>query len=278
MGSEWTQSRDNSIKAKTYQLREKYGEGEIPHQSKTGYGPILLTCSFPYVRDWLNEHPYRNEPDSRLICNLMSGAPVKPEALWTMMKCLKARIIRLLGNGGITDVTERQKLDHLLKTKKWNPYCIRHSAITSDSDYLPDYALKKKARWSMNSKQPSRYIKSRMGDELRQKILVHSGIIVEDEIKKRRSTLTCPRCDDINAIDNKVCSECAYPLSPATYEEIKSAEDTKLKALEEKHQQGLRTLEGKIEEEKVRINRLISLLIKEGKDGVTAFTKEDFDR
>jgi hypothetical protein len=25
-----------------------------------------------------------------------------------------------------------------------NPYCIRHSAITADSDYLPEYALKKK--------------------------------------------------------------------------------------------------------------------------------------
>ena len=62
------------------------------------------------------------------------------------------------------------------------------------------------------------------------------------------------------------------------YEEIKSAEDTKLKALEEKHQQGLRTLEGRIEEESKNSNRLISLLIKEGKDGVTAFTKEDFDR
>jgi hypothetical protein len=35
---------------------------EIPHEAKTGTGPILLTCSFPYVRDWLNEHPFRNEP------------------------------------------------------------------------------------------------------------------------------------------------------------------------------------------------------------------------
>ena len=35
---------------------------EIPHEAKTGTGPILLTCSFPYVRDWLNEHQFRNEP------------------------------------------------------------------------------------------------------------------------------------------------------------------------------------------------------------------------
>jgi hypothetical protein len=42
------------LKIKHIRLRERYGEGEIPHEAKTGTGPILLTCSFPYVRDWLN--------------------------------------------------------------------------------------------------------------------------------------------------------------------------------------------------------------------------------
>ena len=56
---------------------------------------------------------------------------------------------------------------------------MRHSAITSDSDYLPEYALKKKVRWSMNSKQGSRYIKRRMGNDLKKQILVHNGIISE---------------------------------------------------------------------------------------------------
>ncbi|MFY9869631.1 MAG: hypothetical protein WAK17_07930 [Candidatus Nitrosopolaris sp.] len=72
-----------------------------------------------------------------------------------MMKQLRIRVIRLLEKGAITDEDERLRLEFLLKTKKWNPYCIRHSAITSDSDYLPEYALKKKVRWSMNSKQGS---------------------------------------------------------------------------------------------------------------------------
>ena len=44
------------LKIKHIRLREKYGEGEIPYEAKTGSGPILLTLSFPYVRDWLNEH------------------------------------------------------------------------------------------------------------------------------------------------------------------------------------------------------------------------------
>jgi hypothetical protein len=58
------------LRIKNIRLKQKYGEGEIPFQAKTGSGPLLLTVSFPYVRDWLNEHPFRNEPNARLICNL----------------------------------------------------------------------------------------------------------------------------------------------------------------------------------------------------------------
>ena len=66
------------LKIKNIRLKERYREGEVPYQAKTGSGPILLTFSFPYVRDWLNEHPFRNTPEARLICNLNNGAPIKP--------------------------------------------------------------------------------------------------------------------------------------------------------------------------------------------------------
>ena len=157
------------LKIKHIRLREKYGEGEIPYEAKTGSGPILLTLSFPYVRDWLNEHPYKNEPNARLICSLITGSSIRSDSLWTMMKQL--RITRLLQNSSISNSEEREQLEFLLKTKKFNPYCLRHSAITSDSDYLPEYALKKKVRCSMNSKQGNRYIKNRLGNDLKEKIL-----------------------------------------------------------------------------------------------------------
>jgi integrase/recombinase XerD len=134
------------LRIKHLRLRDKYGEGEVPHEAKTGGGPILLTCSFPYVRDWLNNHPFGNSPEARVICSLHNGSPVKPEAMNTMMKQLKSRIERLVKRGEIRDSKEQEMLEYLLKTKKWNPYCIRHSAITYDSDSLPEFALKKKVR------------------------------------------------------------------------------------------------------------------------------------
>src|SRR5215203_5539833 len=213
------------MRIKNLRLREKYGEGEVPYEAKTGSGPILLTFSFPYVRDWLNEHPFKNEPNARLVCNLTTGGPVKPNAIWDMMRQLKIKIKRLLDNNEITDKTERERLQYLVNTKKWNPYCIRHSSITNDSDYLPEYALKKKARWSMNSRQGSRYIKNRMGNDLKEKILEQNGIILDISKVKRSTVIDCPRCQLINQFENKYCSKCSYPLKSEAYDEIKKQEE-----------------------------------------------------
>jgi hypothetical protein len=165
------------LKIKHIRMKEKYAEREIPHEAKTGSGPILLTFSFPYVRDRLNEHPFRNEPNARLICNLINGSPIKSDAIWRIMTQLRMRIKRLLQSQEIRDIKERECLSYLGSTKKWNPYCIRHSSITSDSYFLAEYALKKKVRWSMNSIQSSRYIKRRMGEQLKKEILARNGII-----------------------------------------------------------------------------------------------------
>jgi hypothetical protein len=182
-------------------LKEQYAEGEIP-EGKTGSGPILLTASFPYVRDWLNLHPLKNYPRAKLICHSSNGRAVKPDYLWTLMMQLKT---------------------------KWNPYCFRHSAITHDSDYLPGYALNKKVRWSMNSKQPGRYIKNRMGDTLKKTILNHNGIATEQDSKSRLTSRRCTKCETVNALENNYCSkrDCGYPLTPAAYEEIKNKEAEK---------------------------------------------------
>jgi len=235
------------LKIKHIRLSEKYGEGEIHYEAKTGTGPVLLSCSFPYVRDWLNEHPFKNEPNARIICNLNTGAPVGPDAMWTMIKQLRNRIIHLLEKGSITDEAERQKLEYLIKNKKWNPYCIRHSSISSDSDYLPEYALKKKVRWSMNSKQGSRYIKRRMSNDLKEQILVHNVVITDSQKQKRPSVLSCPRCNLVNAIDNKYCSKCSYPLVPSAFDEIKAAENQRIQAIEEKYEQDMKSMREEME-------------------------------
>ncbi|HJT83510.1 MAG TPA: hypothetical protein VJ697_03420 [Nitrososphaeraceae archaeon] len=165
-----------------------------------------------------------------------------------MMRQLKIRIKRLLDNNEINDTKERENLQYLLNTKKWNPYCIRHSSITNDSDYLPEYALKKKVRWSMNSRQGTRYIKTRLGNELKEKILEYNGIIDKNDDKKP-PVLNCPRYELVNVIENMYCSKCSYPLKPEAYDEIKACENAKINLLEKK-----------VEETNNRMLQIISII------------------
>ena len=173
------------------------------------------------------------------------------------MKQLRKRIIHLLENNSIKDEQEKQKLEFLLKTKKWNPYCIRHSSITYDSDYLPEYALKKKVRWTINSKQGSRYIKRRMGNDLKQKILVQNGIISEQQIEKKPSIVNCPRCSLVNAIDNKYCSKCSYPLVPSAFDEIKEAENSKLQEIEQRYENNMKDMREEMNQQFAQIILMI---------------------
>lgn len=272
------------LKVKNLRLGPKYGEGEIPHESKTGTGPLLLTCSFPYVRDWLNEHPFRNEPNARVICNLKTGGPVKADTLSAIMKQLQKRIVRLLESGEITNDAERKKLESLVMTRKWTPYCIRHSAITADSDYLPEFALKKKVRWCMNSKQPSRYIKTRMGNDLKQKILLQNGIIPEIAAKPTPTISECARCSLTNPLENKYCFSCGYPLNVAAYEELKAADNEELnkvkmqlrelQATQEEHSQDYKYLERKWQEHMAQMYEVMSKMDKFDKEWRDQFKKD----
>jgi integrase/recombinase XerD len=221
-----------ALRVRDIVLDEQYGEGTIPSNTKTGGGPILLTSSFTYVRDWINKHPFKNEPNARLICNLYTGAPIKPDTIWHVLDHLRLRIKRLVKSGPIADVQRRQKLEYLLRVKKWNPYCFRHSAITDDSDHLPEYALTKKVRWVMGSKQASRYIKRTMGDELKNKILERHGIKIANK-QPQSVSRTCGRCGYVNKLESKYCERvgCNYPQTQLALDEIKAAEEAKFQTL-----------------------------------------------
>jgi hypothetical protein len=53
--------------------------------------------------------------------------------------------------------------------------------------------------------------KRRMGDDLKNQILVHNGIISEESAAAQRkpSVLSCARCNLINAVEYKFCSKCS---------------------------------------------------------------------
>ncbi len=76
------------------------------------------------------------------------------------MKNLKNRIAKFVESDAINSKRRKGKIGNYSQNKEIQILIVYvYSSITNDSDYLPDFALKKKCRWSMNSRQGNRYIK-----------------------------------------------------------------------------------------------------------------------
>jgi integrase/recombinase XerD len=84
---------------------------------------------------------------------------------------------------------------------------------------------------------------------LKRQILVHNGAMSANDLQKKPSVLTCPRCGLVNALENKYCSKCSYPLVASAFDEIKAAEDMKIQILKDKYEQEMKTMREEIQED-----------------------------
>jgi integrase/recombinase XerD len=90
----------------------------------------------------------------------------------------------------------------------------------------------------MNSKQPSRYIKRRMGNTLKTQILQREGIDLDDSpFKPKPAIMNCPRCNETSPRENKFCSKCSYPLVPEAYDEVKASERKEMDEIKQQYNQ-----------------------------------------
>ena len=123
---------------------------EVLVNGKTGSRHIPLIYSIPYLKDYLgHEHPQPGNPNSILICgNRKSFArPLDTQVIHKIYWGLKNEVFtKLLTNPNVT-LEEKQKIRELLM-KPWNPYIIRHSALTEKSKILKEHVLRQHAGWS----------------------------------------------------------------------------------------------------------------------------------
>jgi integrase/recombinase XerD len=61
----------------------------------------------------------------------------------------------------------------------------------------------------------------------------------------------------VNAIDNKYCSKCSYPLVPSAFDEINEAENRKLQGMEQRYENNMRTMREEMNQQFVHIMSMI---------------------
>jgi len=247
---------------------------EVLVNGKTGTRHIPLIQSIPYIKEWLSNHPSRNNPNSPLFVGLgrsSVGRRLSVMGLYLVYKYYKEKFFPKLLKEPTISSEDKEKINRLL-TKPFNPYIRRHSALTEKSIKLKTNTLNQHAGWSMNSNMAQKYIHY-FGNESSESLLEAYGIVTKDNFPiDRLNPRICPNCNEGNTQDAKFCTKCKMIMSFEGYQEAlesqKEKED-KLSAMEKQFniiQSQLQTLVtslGNIKDQN-QVNQTAQILYKSG--------------
>jgi hypothetical protein len=189
---------------------DKYGL-ILTVRGKTGSRKIRLILSTPYLANWMNSHPFRNDPEAPLWINTGCVNHNKPMRYAGISKILKFAFDK----AGIK--------------KRRNPHLFRHSRATYMANHLTEFQMNQYFGWIQGSDMPSTYVHM-SGKEVDDAVLMMNG--VKTDIKKEQSKLLpiiCPRCDTINENSSRHCNKCGgiLDLKYAMEIEEKQKEESK---------------------------------------------------
>jgi len=207
-----------SLRIKNIKFDSKLGVNYILPISKTEQRKVqffLIPGSTIYVRDYLNHHARKNDPEAYFLYTDKQNIklekrpylPLTDSGIWKIVK----RISKTAGLKGV------------------HPHYLRHmSATMCCAKGFTEPMLRSRFGWSRSSNMPSHYVHlvSADTDNFIKKIL---GIKDEDIVKDTTlANVICWNCNEENPITNKFCGRCSANLKPKP-EEIKvTAVDTGL--------------------------------------------------
>jgi len=172
---------------------EKIGDRNVIYMTvrgKTGEREIAFVEAVPYLTEWLDKHPKKQDNASFVFISSDPRCDYKTPG----------------GNSIRYQLKKAGKAAKIDKKKIW-PYLIRHTSLTEKGLFMNDTQLKVHAGWSMNSDQQKNYLhpSKQVGNTA---YLKHLGLDIEsDEPKKKEiANKTCHVC----GIDNKPFSSRCY--------------------------------------------------------------------
>jgi site-specific recombinase XerD len=173
---------------------------------KTGMRRVRLIWSMPYIAQWLEMHPRREERDAPLWIKMSNP-----------QEALKYNAIRMQ----LQKIAERANVH-----KRVNPHNFRHSRSTHLASKLTESQMEQYLGWVQGSKMPSIYVHM-SGRDLDADLLRMYGIEPEKEDQKEElETLQCPHCKTLNTIGARICINCRKPLA---VEEVMEREEKAMK-------------------------------------------------
>jgi site-specific recombinase XerD len=168
----------------------------IEVEGKTGERNIRLIDSEPYLKNYLNNHPLKNDMNKPFFIGFSNrnyGTRLTPQGVRQI----------LLAIGRKAEIS-----------KKIHPHWFRHSGL----DFLArngftERDLKIRAGWGMGSSMVKVYIHYDE-DEVNDKYAKIKGIKIKDKKQEENQLkpIICPRCEKLNPADSKYCN-CGMMIS-----------------------------------------------------------------
>jgi hypothetical protein len=209
------------IKDITFKTTGNYQYAEVVVNGKTGSRPIPLISSIPYVKDWLDSHPQRGNPNAFMIPSLSDrgfGRKMAVSGIAMVYRRYRLEYFEKLSEKDPSVPPEdKKKIKELLK-KPWNPYIRRHSALTEKSTILKEHVLRQHAGWSGRSLMHLKYLHY-FGNESSESLLEAYGIVPKDQQIDPLRYKQCPNCSEPNKPDSKFCAKCRMVLTYDAYSE-----------------------------------------------------------
>jgi len=157
---------------------------------KTGFRRVRVVAAVPYITEWLNNHPLKNNPKEYLWI----GRNLTRWHYNSMRDCLRR-------------IAKRANIN-----KRVNPHNHRHSRATHLANYLTEAQMKEYFGWIQASKMASIYVHL-SGRDVDNAILNVYGIKSKEEDKETLlKPKNCRRCGESNQATNKFCAKCGLAL------------------------------------------------------------------
>lgn len=196
---------------------DQYG-AKILVDGKTGKRKIRLSDSVPLLKQWVNQHPMKEDLSKNVFVRLGNqfGTPMVSQGIYKMMEKTRLR-------AGIK--------------RKIRPHLLRHTRLTElASNGFNEMELRLFAGWSRSSTMPEVYL--HIGEkDLDNKIRGENGLVGEEEKKKKEEERVklkprdCPMCGEKNDVNNKFCSKCGQILDIKALREIQSTQNMMAEAV-----------------------------------------------
>jgi integrase/recombinase XerD len=176
---------------------------------KTGMRRVRIIFSSPYLATWLDNHPFRGDPEAFVWVGI--GTVGRNEPL--QYGAIRMHLKRIAQKAGIK--------------KRIHPHLFRHSRSTHLAKHLTEAQMKQYLGWVQGSPMAAIYVHL-SGRDVDNALLKMQGIITEDTKDIQMSPKQCTRCSTMNAPTTKFCSKCglALDIKAALEIEEKSSEVT----------------------------------------------------